>query len=115
MYFVLPKENRITKNIEFQRIYKKGEFFATKLIHFKYLNNNLPLTRVGFVISTKVSKSAVKRNKIKRVIREVFRLNLDKIKKGMDIVVIVKPGAIELERTDIEKNVLFFLKKAKLL
>ena len=113
--FMLPKENRITKNAEFQRIYKKGEFFGTKLIHFKYLRNNLPNTRVGFVIGLKVSKSAVKRNLLKRRMRAIFQLNLDKVKLGYDIAVIVKPGAVEMEYEDIERDMLFALKKMGLI
>ncbi|MBU1180165.1 ribonuclease P protein component [Patescibacteria group bacterium] len=112
---MLPKENRITKNAEFQKIYKKGEFFATKLIHFKYLKTGLPRTRVGFVIGLKVSKRAVKRNKLKRQMRAVFLLNLEKITPGFDIAVIAKPGAVELEYEEVEKNIQYFLNKAKLI
>jgi len=108
---MLPKENRLTKNTDFQAVYKKGKFFGTKLIHFKYMKNGLPNTRVGFVVGTKVSKSAVKRNKIKRQIREVFRLKLDNIVKGYDIAVIVKPGATEMEYEEIEKNIIWALGK----
>ena len=112
---MLPKENRITKDKEFQKVYRKGEFFGTKLIHFKYMRNNLPNTRVGFVIGKKVHKSAVRRNLLKRRMRAVFRLNLAKIKPGYDIAVIAKPGAIELDYEEIEKNLLFALKKIKLM
>ena len=115
IFFMLPKENRITKNAEFSKIYKKGEFFKTKLIHFKYFKTNLPQTRVGFVIGLKVSKSAVKRNQLKRWMREVFRLNLDKIKSGFDIAVIAKPGAIDMKHKDVERDIMFFLKKVKLM
>jgi len=113
--FVLPKENRLKKNAEFQSVYKKGDFFGTKLINFKYKKNGLPYTRVGFVVSTKISKSAVKRNGLKRMICEIFRLNLDKIKAEYDIVVITKPGITDLKHKDIEKDVMFFLKKTKLM
>lgn len=112
---MLPKENRLKKNAEFQAVYKKGEFFGTKFINFKYKKNGLPHTRVGFVVSTKISKSAVKRNHLKRMIREVFRLNLDKIVPGFDVSVITRPGVLDLEPGEIEKSVLFFLKKTKLL
>jgi len=112
---MLPKENRLTKNTDFQAVYKKGKFFGTKLIHFKYMKNSLPNTRVGFVIGTKVSKSAVKRNKIKRQMRDIFRLKLDNIKKGYDIAVIVKPGAIDMDYDEIVKNIDWALSKIGLI
>lgn len=112
---MLPKENRLKLDKDFKRVYKKGEFFATKLIHFKYLKTNLPHTRVGFVVGLKVYKKAYKRNLLKRRMRAVFNLNLDKIKHGFDIVVIAKPGSADMEYGEIEKNIKYFLEKTRLL
>ncbi len=111
---MLPKENRLTKSRDFDAVYKKGRFFGTKFFGLKYMENGLAATRAGFVVSTKISKSAVKRNRLKRQMREVFRLNLDKIKPGMDISIITKPGAAGMEYNDIERDLLFALKKAGL-
>jgi ribonuclease P protein component len=94
---MLPKENRLKKTRDFDMIFKKGLFFGTKFINFKYINNNLPHTRVGFVVGLKVSKRATRRNTLKRRMREVVRLNLGKIKAGFDISIIAKPGAAELD------------------
>jgi len=112
---VLPKENRLKKSVDFDKIYKKGQFFGTKLINFKYLENNLPVTRVGFVVGTKVAKSAAKRNLLKRRMREVIRPNLEKLKAGYDIVILAKLGAAEMKFEDVERDLVFALKKAKLM
>lgn len=112
---MLPKENRLQKTRDFDVVFKKGRFFGTKFLSLKYMENGLTATRVGFVVSTKVSKSAVKRNRLKRQMREIFRLNLDKIKPGVDISVIAKPGATELEYGEIERDILFALKKTGLI
>lgn len=112
---MLPKENRLKKTRDFDAIFKKGQFFGTKFINFKYINNNLPHTRVGFVVGTKVSKLATRRNTLKRRMREVVRLNMDKIKAGFDISIIAKPGATDLGYEEIERNILFALRKMGLL
>ena len=112
---MLPKENRLQKTRDFDVVFKKGRFFGTKFLSLKYMENGLAHTRVGFVISTKISKSAVKRNRLKRQMREIFRLNLDKIKSGVDISVIAKPGATELDYMELEKDILWVLKKVGLI
>lgn len=112
---MLPQENRLRKTRDFDAVFKKGRFFGTKFLIFKYMANGLLETRVGFVVGTKVSKSAVKRNRLKRRLREIFRLNLDKIKPGFDISVITRPGAADMEYGDLEKDVIFALKKVSLL
>lgn len=112
---MLPKENRLTKTRDFDNVFKKGRFFGTKFLSFKYATNSFPDTRVGFVVSTKVSKSAVKRNRLKRRMREVIRLNLAKIESGYDISIISKPGAAEMEYGEIERDLLFALGKIGLI
>ena len=63
--------------------------------------------RLGLVVSRKVNKRAVVRNRIKRVVRESFRCNKDHL-AGLDIVVIAKPAAASAENkqllTSIERH-----------
>ncbi len=112
---MLPKENRLKKSTDFDKIYKKRQFFGTKFINFNFFENSLPVARAGFVVSTKVSKSSAKRNLLKRRMREVVRLNLAKIKPGFDIIISAKPGASGMEYGEIEQNILWALRKAGLI
>ena len=59
-------------------------------------------TRMGFVVSKKVDKSAVKRNRIKRLIRESFRIK--KVLKSADYVVMAKPGVNKLNNQQITES-----------
>lgn len=63
-----------------------------------FVESNEP-TRMGFVVSKKVNKSAVKRNRIKRLIRETFRTQ--KYLKSADYVVMAKPGVTKLKNAHI--------------
>ena len=112
---MLPKLNRIRKKKDFEAIFKKGKGFKNRFLALKIVKNNLPESRFGFVISKKVSKKAVIRNKIRRRISEAIRLDLEKIKKGSDVVLVAYPGIEKntfSETTELVKNI---LKKAGLL
>ena len=62
---MLKKENRLKKKKDFERIYKKGRGFKGDSLFLKILENKEELTRIGIVVSKKVSKKAVQRNKLK--------------------------------------------------
>lgn len=93
---MLRKENRLLKTKEFNLVFKKGRFISSQSFLLKYYPNFLAKSRFGFVVSTKVSKKAVVRNRIKRRLREITRKQLPCISAGYDIVIIVKKSATEL-------------------
>jgi len=88
---MLPKENRLTKKKDFEKVLKQGKGFKQKTLFLKTIKNGLPQSRFGIIVSKKTAKKAVDRNKIKRQIREIFWKNIDKIKKGYDLVLIAWP------------------------
>ncbi|MBN1326000.1 ribonuclease P protein component [Candidatus Falkowbacteria bacterium] len=117
---MLKKINRLTKKKDIGALMKHGKPVYFLFLIIKYKQNSLPYPRFAIVVSTKVSKKATKRNLIKRRISEIVRLNLAKIAKGYDIVVIVSPKIINnLGKTatyeEIEKNLLGAFKKVKLI
>ena len=57
-------------------------------------------SRLGITVTRKVG-GAVQRNRIKRIVREAFRLSPDRLPHGVDLVVIAKPGAHELGLADV--------------
>lgn len=73
---MLPKDYRLKKRAAFNATYKTGKTLhkdGITLFIGKEKNNEYP-TRVGFVVSKKIHKRAVKRNRIKRLMRESYRL-----------------------------------------
>jgi len=88
---MLPKENRLTKKRDFEKVLKRGKGFKQKTLFLKTVENNLPQSRFGIIVSKKTAKKATDRNKIKRQIREILRKKLNKIKKGYDLVLVVWP------------------------
>lgn len=71
------------------RVYRNGASARTQRILIKYLPNNRDYSRFAVVVSKKVSKSAPKRNRIRRRIYELVRHEYDKLKPGYDVVIVV--------------------------
>lgn len=112
---MFKKENRLTKDKDFDNVFKNGKSSYGKLAGIKTIKNDLNFSRVGILVSTKVSKKAYQRNKIKRRIREIFKEIIKDVKTNQDIVVIVLPQAIEKDFNDLRADICRSAKKLKLI
>ena len=80
---MLPKKNRLKNKKDFERVFKQGKGFKEDFLFFKITKNNLKENRFGFIVSLKVSKKAVLRNKVKRRLREIIKKRAgDKLIEG---------------------------------
>ncbi len=112
---MLPKENRLKKNKDFEKVFKEGEGFKEDFLVLKKVKNNLKSSRFGFAVSKTFFKKATLRNKIKRRLRESVRIKLNEIKKGIDGVVIARPGLETKDFREIKEIVNKLFKKAKII
>ncbi len=81
----MKKMQTLKKNYEFENVLKKGKFFTGKQIIIYIAKNKYNQNRFGIAISKK-SGNAVKRNWLKRKIRENYRLIENQLNKGNNIV-----------------------------
>lgn len=112
---MLPKQNRLKKKKDFERIFKKGEGFKEGFLFLKVIKNNLEVSRFGFVVSKAFSKRAVLRNRIKRRLRVAVKARLPEVKAGYDGALMVQKGLIPKDFTEIEKVVSRLFKKANII
>jgi len=89
---MLRKKHRLNKNKQFNRLWRLGRSSYGPNLGLKTLVNNLPLSRFAVLVSKKVSKRAVVRNRLKRQLREIIRLDWLNL-TGYDVVIIVLPAA----------------------
>ncbi len=86
----LSKACLLRKNREFEQVYKQGKRLYGDGFTLIYLKNSLGYNRLGISIHRQI-KGAVKRNRLKRIIRESFRLNREKYPSQADIILAVRP------------------------
>lgn len=108
MYFEMLKSDR-----EFKYIYSKGKSFANKKLVLYYIYNKNAAPKVGISVSKKVGK-AVKRNYLRRIIKENLR-NKFELKKNISIILIVRVGADDLNYDTMGKSMNHIFKKCGLL
>ncbi len=89
-------------------VYSKGKKFVTHFLVIYFLKGK-EKTLFGFTVSRKIGK-AVKRNRIKRQLREVVRLNLEKFPNGVWFVVNTKKCSKHADFRDFERDLEGFLK-----
>lgn len=77
----------LKKNYEFKNIFVKGKYYGGEYIEIFALKSDININMLGIAISKKIAKS-VKRNKIKRLIKENYRLLEEKLNLGYNIVIL---------------------------
>ncbi len=112
--FSLKKHHKILKRAEFLRIGKEGRRIRTKHFIILYEKNDLGFPRLGITVSRKIG-GAVKRNRVKRVLREFFRLNRDKFCLSADFIFIAGRGSHELGYREVREELLDAFRRRKLL
>ncbi|MBZ0221148.1 MAG: ribonuclease P protein component [Candidatus Methylomirabilis sp.] len=105
--FSFSKEERLLRPEDFKRVRKSGKRLSTRSFTVYLLPNGLGTRRLGIAVSTKTG-GAVKRNRIKRLLREFFRQNKALFPASTDIFISVKT----LEHAGRLKGVEEELKKA---
>jgi len=107
-----PKGARLTRRSEFLAVQGKGRKLHTKSFLVFVLDGDAgdATTRLGITASKKVG-GAVARNRVKRLVREAFRLNKGGFPSGKRVVVIAKPEAVALERAEVERELLAAFRK----
>ena len=94
------KDERIRKRQDYSRIYQRGVRSHTERFTIIRCPNQAGLRRLGLAVSKKVGNAA-QRNRIKRLLREFFRLNKSRLPASEDIVIIARRGILPLTYRDV--------------
>lgn len=102
---MLGRPNRITKDKEIKRIIRLGRTWSNPLFVLKSINNGLGFPRFGFIISNRVAKKAVTRNKLRRRLREVARGLLKEGLGNLDYLIIARKGLVNLDFAGLKQEI----------
>ena len=86
----------LKKNSDFRRLYAKGKSAVTPYLVVYARPNRLGENRLGYTVSVKLGHAVV-RNRVRRRLREIYRLNAPQLKQGHDIVIVARSRAVGSE------------------
>lgn len=111
--YTFPKKERLLKRWEFLRVYIENKKYTGRYLILHILLNQ-PDRKTGIIVSRKLGK-AIRRNRIKRLIREAYRLNKHILSDNLHLVITAKLGINNLKYKEVEKDLLSLYKKAGLI
>jgi len=112
---MLPKSARLKKKKDIEKVLKTGRKFKEDFLILAISKNSFGKIRFGCIVSQAVSKKATIRNKLKRRLRELIQVKLNKMQKGIDGIIIALPGLETKDFWEIETAVNRLFQKAQIL
>lgn len=103
----------LKENHEFRRLYHRGVSSSDRRLVLYCRKNGRKERRLGLTVSVKLG-CAVKRNRVKRLMREAYRLNEDLFAPGIDLVLVARARAMDADYHQIEYSLLRALEGNKL-
>lgn len=96
MWTSMEFSESLKKNRDFKAVYSSRRSRANRYLVMYVMKNGTEKNRLGISVSKKVGNSVV-RHRLTRLIREVYRLNEQTFQRGVDIVVVVRPAAKDID------------------
>jgi ribonuclease P protein component len=100
---IFPKQYRLLKSIDYNFVFSKPYKLVDSCFLILARKNKCDYPRLGLVIAKKNVKLAVVRNRIKRIIRESFRYNLNAL-HGLDVIVIARKKMSILDKHELREQ-----------
>ena len=107
-------ETTVKENYEFRRIYKKGRSAVSPCLVVYCQKNRQGRSRLGVTVSTKLGHAVV-RNRVRRRLREIYRLNWERTVPGYDVIVVARVRAVHTPYHKLEMEYLAMIKKLGIL
>ena len=104
----------VKENCDFRRIYRRGRSAVSGGVVVYCLKNRKGMSRLGVTVSTKLGHAVV-RNRVRRRLRELYRLHKAELLPGYDLIVVARVRAVDMPYAKLEKQYLNCLSQLELL
>ena len=104
----------LKKNYEFHRLYSKGKSAVTPFLVVYARKTKRSSSRIGFTVSTKLGHAVV-RNRVRRRLREIYRLHEAETLPGTELVIVARSRAVTASYRQLERAMLSALRKLEVL
>lgn len=112
---MLPRENRLTEKSDFAKVLKSGRITGGAFLSIAVHRGDGSVPKIGFIVSNKISKKAVERNRLKRLMRQAIKPNLANIEDGARLVFLAKRNAANAASEEITRESQDLLKRSGVL
>lgn len=102
MMYKLQKQMILRKNKQFQSVYRFGKSYANHMMVIYVLSTRETQTKVGFAAGKRLG-NAVVRNRVKRLLREVYRLNQHRLRSGLHILLVGRKPMVGVKYQVVDK------------
>jgi len=102
----------VRRGSDYRRIYRGGSRARGPSFTVVVLPNGLPHSRLGLSVGKRCWKRAVRRNRVRRIFREAFRLSLDELPAGLDVIMIASVPRLEPELAAIRAELAALVARA---
>lgn len=110
----MKRATTVKENYEFRRMYAKGKSGVSPCLVVYCRPNKRDHNRLGVTVSAKLGHAVV-RNRIRRRLREIYRLSQPKMKQGFDIILVARSRAVMATYQDLERAYFRMCEKLDLL
>ncbi len=98
----MNSRDTLKKNSDFRRLYARGKSAVSPCLVVYCRRNREGRNRFGYTVSAKLGHAVV-RNRIRRRLREIVRLNSGRLVSGYDVVVVARSRAVDAEYRQLEE------------
>ncbi len=112
--FTFSRSEKLRRTADFDRAYSEGKRIVSSSLVLFFFHSPSEKTRLGVSVSKKIGKAVV-RNRVKRLLRETFRLNKHELRKGYDILLVARRGVERLKFREVEAAVVDLFRRGGLL